>query len=797
MPPFNITSIVNRILRCQTRHRPRKTNRLRPGMQHLEPRIAPSAVLLKDINPEADSSNPNTFQEIDGTLYFRATDSITPGITNWKSDGTSNGTVKIDTIPQTPAGVFAGGYYYYLFDDGIHGSELWRTDGTTGGTMLVKDITPGPNGTPFQGPLIRLGENIFFTANDGITGYEPWKSDGTSDGTTLLRDIRAGLGSSNSGGWFTTVSGTIFFSANDGLVGYELWKSDGGASGTVLVRDIRNGPSGGIPSYMANVNGVLFFRATDGVVSEELWKSDGTSDGTVLVKDIRPGNNTSTSSIRLMTNVNGTLFFRANDGTNGQELWKSDGTSTGTVLVKDIRPGGTYGNSPTNLTNVNGTLYFRANDGTSGYELWKSDGTSAGTLMVSDIRSNGSSNPSSLFNFSGRLIFVADDGVNGNELWTVENPNAAPTSLALDPSQIAENQPANTTIGTLSTTDPDSGETFTYTLVSGTGDADNGSFVIAGNTLRSNAVFDYETRNSYTIRVRTTDAGGLWFENQFTISVTNGNDAPTQVSLSSVVSTLLANTSTANPIRLADVSVTDDGEGTNTLGLLGADAGVFEIVNNQLRLKAGTLLNYTTQRSYSVTVTVDDSTVGGTPDASVNYTLSLQGLDGTTVQNGAAGRSFVRYVSLNFGNTLALADAVASVATAAPRIRLFFAGTTGTQAIARSLTGLVSILGNQVRIDFGSKGVGGDPNSSLGDGVYRIRVDLDGDGQAEITASFFRLFGDVDGNGVVNDTDIQLVTTAQGLTGLNLSTDLNGDGFVNSFDLTNVKRRKGARVVWP
>jgi hypothetical protein len=84
--------------------------------------------------------------------------------------------------------------------------------------------------------------------------------------------------------------------------------------------------------------------------------------------------------------------------------------------------------------------------------------------------------------------------------------------------------------------------------------------------------------------------------------------------------------------------------------------------------------------------------------------------------------------------------------------------------------------------------------STLGDGIYRVRVDLDGDGTAEITGTFFRLFGDVDGNGIVNDADIALVNDAQGASGLNLATDLNGDGFVNAFDLTNVKRRKGARV---
>jgi hypothetical protein len=261
------------------------------------------------------------------------------------------------------------------------------------------------------------------------------------------------------------------------------------------------------------------------------------------------------------------------------------------------------------------------------------------------------------------------------------------------------------------------------------------------------------------------------------------------------VSVLLANANTTSAIRLADVSVTDDGLGTNTFSVSGADASAFEVVGGQLRLKAGTVLNYATKKTYSITVNVDDTTVGSTPDASVNYTLNLQGLDGTTVQNGSVGRSYVRYVSLNFGGTLGLSQAVASVGTANARIRLFFGGTSGTQAVAKTLTaGMVSLVGNQVKLDFGVNGVGGDRNSSLGDGIYRVRVDLDGDGTAEITGTFFRLFGDVDGNGVVNDTDVGLVTAAQGTSGLNLATDLNGDGFVDATDLTNVKRRKGARV---
>ena len=47
----------------------------------------------------------------------------------------------------------------------------------------------------------------------------------------------------------------------------------------------------------------------------------------------------------------------------------------------------------------------------------------------------------------------------------------------------------------------------------GEGDADNGSFVIPAGTneLRTAESFDFETKSSYSIRVRSTDSGGLYY----------------------------------------------------------------------------------------------------------------------------------------------------------------------------------------------------------------------------------------------------------------------------------------------
>jgi hypothetical protein len=86
-------------------------------------------------------------------------------------------------------------------------------------------------------------------------------------------------------------------------------------------------------------------------------------------------------------------------------------------------------------------------------------------------------------------------------------------------------------IGLFTTTDPDDTTGFAYSLVAGTGDTDNSSFTIVGDQLRSNAIFDFETKSSYTILVRTTDIEGSFFNKQFTITVADVNERPAIVVL--------------------------------------------------------------------------------------------------------------------------------------------------------------------------------------------------------------------------------------------------------------------------
>lgn len=120
---------------------------------------------------------------------------------------------------------------------------------------------------------------------------------------------------------------------------------------------------------------------------------------------------------------------------------------------------------------------------------------------------------------------ASDGTVNVNQTFTitVTNTNDAPTDIALSNDMVNEGMPAGTPVGTFSTSDPDAGDTFTYSFCGG---ADDASFQISGNALQTNAVFDADVQSTFVICIHSEDAGGMSFEKAFTITINNINDAP-------------------------------------------------------------------------------------------------------------------------------------------------------------------------------------------------------------------------------------------------------------------------------
>ena len=213
------------------------------------------------------------------------------------------------------------------------------------------------------------------------------------------------------------------------------------------------------------------------------------------------------------------------------------------------------------------------------------------------------------------FTYAVSDGRGGTDtatvIITINGDNDVPTNIGLSNSSVAENQPSGTTVGSFSSSDPDTGETFSYSLVSGAGDNDNSSFTIAGNNLRTAAVFDYETKNSYSIRVRTADSGALYYEEAFVITVSQGNDGPVAVDDT-------ATTSEDTPVTIDILNNDSDPDG-DTLTVISVTQGAHgSVINN------GSDVTYTPDPSFSgvdsFTYTISDGH-GGTDTATVTITV--------------------------------------------------------------------------------------------------------------------------------------------------------------------------------
>ena len=229
-------------------------------------------------------------------------------------------------------------------------------------------------------------------------------------------------------------------------------------------------------------------------------------------------------SIRVRTTDAGGLFFERSftiNITNVNETPIGLGLSNTTIL-ETIANGAAVGNLSTTDPDVGNTFTYTFVAGTG------STDNGSFSIVGSQLRTNTNVDNDNRNNYQVRIRTTDQGGLFAENTFTitVTNVNEAPTALNLSASSIAENLPSGTAIGTFSSTDPDTSNTFAYSLVAGAGATDNASFTIVGTQLRSNAVLNFEAKPSLSIRVRTTDQSNLFFERTFTITVTNVNEAP-------------------------------------------------------------------------------------------------------------------------------------------------------------------------------------------------------------------------------------------------------------------------------
>ena len=222
-----------------------------------------------------------------------------------------------------------------------------------------------------------------------------------------------------------------------------------------------------------------------------------------------------------------------------------------------------------------------------------------------------------------QVTTIDQGGLGYSETFTIEvkdvseATNAVPTSVVLNGGMVTENV-IGAVIGTLTTTDPDVGDTHTY-------EVDDSRFEVVGNQLqlRSGVSLDFEDDSSIAVNVTTTDQGGLSYSDNFFIFVKNVNEAPTDISISN----LSVNENAAAAV-IGKLSTTDPDAG-NTHSYTVSD-NRFEVVNGELKLAAGKSLDYEAGSSVQLQITTKDQ---GGLSYTENFTIKVN--DVSEPVNGA------------------------------------------------------------------------------------------------------------------------------------------------------------------
>lgn len=401
-----------------------------------------------------------------------------------------------------------------------------RPNGTVVGTVLASDPDAGQTlqyqivGSTFPGAFaINLATGQITVANSALLNYESAKS-----ATLTVRVTDSGPGALST----TAVVTIAITNANEAptFPGQAFSIAENSANGTVIGTLSATDPDGG---------GSLTYQLVSSSVSGAVTINASTGRITIA--------NSSTFNHETRTSID--LQVRVTDSGNPA----LSTVAPVTILITDVNEA---------TPSISDKTFSVAENAANGVVIGTITGTDADTRQTLTYSISGSSKPgafsinaatgqitvanSALLNYESATritltVTVTDSGspsrsdtatVTINLTNVNEPPVVNPQTFT-----IAENTANGATVGTVAASDPDSGQSRTFSIVSGN---TSNAFAINSSTgkitVNSSAALDYETRTSFTLVVRVRDNGNpnLWTDAVVTVNLTNVNE-PVAVSI--------------------------------------------------------------------------------------------------------------------------------------------------------------------------------------------------------------------------------------------------------------------------
>ena len=204
--------------------------------------------------------------------------------------------------------------------------------------------------------------------------------------------------------------------------------------------------------------------------------------------------------------------------------------------------------------------------------------------------------------------------------------NQVPEILAQSFS-IEENSGNGEFVGTVIATDPDAGQTLTYSIISGN---TNDAFAIDSQsgdlTVSNSAMLDYETTPVFilTVQVQDDGVGNLTAQAAITVNLTDVNEVP---DIQNQSFTIIENS--ANGTLLGTVTATDPDAGQSlTYSITSGNTNSAFTIDSQtgeLTVSNSAMLDYETTQVFILTVQVEDNGAGNlTDDATITVNITDQ-----------------------------------------------------------------------------------------------------------------------------------------------------------------------------